>query len=202
MSKIYFIGGSPCSGKSTLASLLAEKHNLHYFKIDEKLDTYYKKGKEDNKPLCTKFLDMTAEEIWMRSPEIQNTDELALYKEIFEYAIEDLEKLDAPNGIITEGALYLPELIKDLGISPKNYVAITPTKTFQWFHYPKRPWVEHVLANCSDKKLAFSNWMERDILFGGYVRLKAKELGYKTFLTDEFTSIDLMYQWIKNIFNL
>jgi len=33
-----FIGGSPCSGKSTVAEILAEKYGLYYFKGYEFLD--------------------------------------------------------------------------------------------------------------------------------------------------------------------
>lgn len=40
---IYFIGGSPCSGKSTVAEILSRKYDLHYFKVDDYLDTYMKK---------------------------------------------------------------------------------------------------------------------------------------------------------------
>ena len=34
----YFIGGSPCSGKSTVAEILAKKYDLYYFKVDDFLD--------------------------------------------------------------------------------------------------------------------------------------------------------------------
>lgn len=32
---IYWIGGSPCSGKSTIAEILAEKHDFTVFKCDD-----------------------------------------------------------------------------------------------------------------------------------------------------------------------
>lgn len=41
MRKIYCIGGSPCSGKSTVAEILAKEHNLFYFKVDDNLEKYY-----------------------------------------------------------------------------------------------------------------------------------------------------------------
>ena len=42
MTNIYFIGGSPCSGKSTVAEILAEKYDLYYFKVDDFLEEYTK----------------------------------------------------------------------------------------------------------------------------------------------------------------
>ena len=32
--EIYYIGGSPCSGKSTVAEALAQQYGLAYFKAD------------------------------------------------------------------------------------------------------------------------------------------------------------------------
>ena len=49
---IYCIGGSPCSGKSTIAEALAAKHGLHYFKVDDHLDKYLKRGAADGKDAC------------------------------------------------------------------------------------------------------------------------------------------------------
>ena len=33
--KVYYIGGSPCSGKSTVAKVLAAQYGLVYFKSDD-----------------------------------------------------------------------------------------------------------------------------------------------------------------------
>ena len=40
----YYIGGSPCAGKSTVAEILSKKYNLYYFKVDDFLDGYTKLG--------------------------------------------------------------------------------------------------------------------------------------------------------------
>lgn len=37
---VYYIGGSPCSGKSTTAEILSKKYDLYYFKVDDYLDKY------------------------------------------------------------------------------------------------------------------------------------------------------------------
>ena len=43
MKKIYFVGGSPCTGKSTVCEIIAKNYNLYYFKVDDYLDKYMKK---------------------------------------------------------------------------------------------------------------------------------------------------------------
>ena len=35
ISKAYILGGSPCSGKSTIAERLAAEFDLHYYKVDD-----------------------------------------------------------------------------------------------------------------------------------------------------------------------
>ncbi|MGF7146376.1 hypothetical protein HNQ56_004844 [Anaerotaenia torta] len=199
-NNIYYIGGSPCSGKSTVAESLAKKYGLYYFKVDDFLDDYLKKGKSQTKPICTKLSDMTGEQIWMRAPEIQNIEELQFYREIFEYIMEDLSKINS--AIITEGASYLPELVHEIGVDKNHYINITPTPDFQYTHYKERPWVPHILKDCSDKDKAFDNWMKRDALFAEYVRNQARELGYKTLVTDGASSYDEVFQIVSQVLNL
>ena len=61
---------------------------------------------------------------------------------IFFYALvlEDLMQIKEKD-IITEGAAYLPELMRKLNISNNRYISITPTRDFQISHYKKREWI-------------------------------------------------------------
>ena len=186
---IYYIGGSPCSGKSTVAEILSQKYGLYYFKVDDFLDKYTKMGASKGYEICKKQECMKAEEIWMREPLLQCTEEFAFYEEIFEFVLADLEKIEA-KGIITEGAAYLPKLMKKLSVSKDRYLAITPTKDFQISHYKKREWVQYVLEGCSDKDKAFSNWMNRDILFAREVQRQCNEEQYVSIINDGSIALD------------
>lgn len=147
---------------------------------------------EAGKPFCGKIGQMTPEEIWMRDPQEQCEEELLIYEEIAEYVQGDLEKIDAPAGIITEGAAYLPRLAKQWGIRPEQYMAMTPTKPFQVEHYRLREWVPYVLAECSDKAKAFDNWMERDALFALDVQRQCREAGYVSLINDGSAPVEEM----------
>ena len=181
---VYYIGGSPCSGKSTVASALAERYGLTYFKVDDHLDRYMQMGAADQKACCTKMEKLTPDQIWMRDPLTQCEEELRIYEEIFEYILADLDNCTSSGGIITEGAAYLPLLAKRCHIPFGQYLSITPTKEFQVFHYSQREWVPYILAECSDKAKAFDNWMERDALFAEAVRQQCEELGYASIVND------------------
>lgn len=190
MRKVYYIGGSPCSGKSTVAEFIARKYNLSYFKVDDFLDQYTEMGVESKKPICIKLKKMSPEQIWMREPQIQNLEELQYYTEIFEFIKQDINKISNQNGIITEGAAYLPYLIRRCNINKKHYINLTPTPEFQIYHFRKRPFVPAVLNGCSDEAKAFINWMERDILFANTVRQQSEEMGYMTLINDGMISIE------------
>ena len=152
------------------------------------------------KPICTKLSDMISEQIWMRVPEIQAVEELQFYREIFEFIMEDISKIDS--AVITEGASYLPELMRGIGVDNKHYINITPTLDFQYTHYKERPWVPYILRDCSNKEKAFDNWMKRDALFAEYVKDQACKLGYKALITDGTLSCDEVFQIAYQTFDL
>ena len=197
----YFIGGSPCSGKSTVAEILAEKYDLYYFKVDDFLEEYTKMGASKEYAICKKQEDMGPEEIWMREPQLQCDEEFTFYEEVFEFVMADLEKIKA-KGIITEGAAYLPSLMKACAIPVNRYLSITPTKEFQVSHYRQREWVPYVLEGCSDKEKAFENWMERDALFAKAVQQQCLHLEYLSLINNGTMPIEEMMAHIATHFHL
>ena len=176
---VYYIGGSPCSGKSTVAEALAAQYGLAYFKADDYLEDFTARGAAEGMPVCQRILRMTANETWMRPPAVQCQEELDFYREILPFVMEKLAEVNASR-IIAEGAAFLPCLMTEAA----HYIAITPSREFQLSRYSQRPWVPHVLQDCTDKELAFANWMERDALFAEEVRRKCTQLGLPHLLTD------------------
>lgn len=189
MINTYYIGGSPCSGKSTIAEILSERYGLYYFKVDDFLDKYTKMGATKGYEICMKQDNMNAEETWMREALLQCREEFTFYEEIFEFVIDDL-KLIKGKSIITEGAAYLPKLMKKRNVPKDRYISITPTEEFQISHYKKRKWVPYVLEGCSDKEKAFANWMDRDILFAREVEKQCYEEQYISIINDGGVELD------------
>lgn len=195
--EIYFIGGSPCSGKSSVAEALAARYGLAYFKVDDHLDDFTARGAAAGLPVCRRILHMSAEETWMRPPQLQCKEELDYYREIFPFVMEKLAEMNTPR-IITEGAAFLPCLLTDAA----HYIAITPSREFQLSRYRERPWVPHVLEGCSDKAAAFANWMERDVLFAEDIRRQCRQLGLPHLLTDGSVSREERLRQVEAIFGL
>ena len=174
---IFYIGGSPCSGKSTVAEALAARYDLAHFKVDDHLDAFTARGAAAGFPVCRRILGMSGDETWMRPPHLQCREELDYYTEIAPLVTEELRQL--PNQrILAEGAAFLPLLMQAQGIPSTRYIAIIPSR------YRQRPWVPHVLRDCTDPEAAFANWMERDVLFSEDIRQQCMYAGYSCLLTD------------------
>lgn len=202
MTTIYYIGGSPCAGKSTVSEILSKKYGLYYFKTDDFLDRYTKAGAAQGSPICKKNLELDAEQIWMRSPQLQCDEEFAYYKEIFEFLEADLKQLPHKNGILTEGTAYVPAIMKQSGIPYNRYIAITPAEAFQISHYKKRTFVPYVLEGCRDKERAFSNWMDRDLLFAKEVQRQCLEENYAFIVNDGSIGLDAFAAQVAEHFGL
>ena len=172
---LYMIGGSPCSGKSTIASLLAKQYQLLHIKLDDLVEEMMSQASADSQPICLLRQD--------RNPEEMADEEWRFYEEIFPYVKSYLIKnQDRP--LLVEGAGLLPHLVKELECPASSYLCLTPTADFQKKHYKQREWVPYVLEGTTNPEQAFKNWMQRDILFAQMVRKEAVLLGYPSLITD------------------
>ncbi len=199
---VYYIGGSPCSGKSTVAEILVQKYNMTYIKIDDFLDKHLARGAEKGYEVCLKQTRMSPEQTWMRDPKVQCKEELQFYHEVFGFVQEEIRSAVKDKAVIAEGAAFLPELMKELKVPYKRYTCITPKREFQIEHYKKREWVSYVLEGCSDKEQAFLNWMERDVLFAEEVRRQCKAAGYVSLVTDGSRSVEEVVKTVGRQFEL
>ena len=180
---LYMIGGSPCSGKSTIASLLARQYQLLHIKLDDLVEEMMSQASADSQPICLLRQDRSPEQIWMRNPEEMADEEWRFYEEIFPYVKSYLIKnQDRP--LLVEGAGLLPHLVKELECPASSYLCLTPTADFQKKYYKQREWVPYVLEGTTNSEQAFENWMQRDILFAQMVRQEAMKLGYSSLVTD------------------
>ena len=197
---LYLIGGSPCSGKSTIAAHLAERYQLIPIKLDDLVEGFTQAARRDGAPISTLREMRTADQIWLREPAAMAEEEWSFYEEIFPYLRQYLvENQDKP--MILEGAGLLLHLISSLDLDV-SYLCITPSADFQKEQYAKREWVPYVLQNSSNPQLAFDNWMKRDILFAKRCRKEAERLSYPQLLTDGSRRIEEMAEQVADIFGL
>ncbi len=192
LAHVFWVGGSPCSGKSSITEMLAEKHGLRIYKCDEAFWEHAKRVDPVAHPTFHRLTHMTWDEIWMRSVAVQIADEFACYREQFGMIVDDLLALLRSARIIAEGAALLPDLVSGLLPDRSRAVWVIPTESFQRKHYTpeKRPFVNDILAHCQDPTRAFANWMDRDVGFAKRVAERAQALDLEVLTVDGKRTIE------------
>lgn len=202
LSKAYFIGGSPCSGKSLIAESLAIKHDLMYYKVDDYEQKHIRMSTQDRHPIMFKWSQMCWDEIWMRPVMDQVEEEFLFYQERFSMILDELNDFPLGSRVILESAALLPQLLHVLPISKERILYMIPSKEFQIKNYSKRPFIKPILDQCANPEQAFTNWMERDHVFGEKVRAQAQELGFRTIYVDGTRSIESTIEIVRSYFRL
>lgn len=192
-SQAYLLGGSPCSGKSSLAEKLAARFGLQYYKVDDLDGAHLQRCQPAQQPVMFKYSKMGWDEIWSQPVAQLVADELAYYRERFPFILDDLLHFDLEQPVLLEGAAFLPELVQPFPLKPQNVVFMVPTPEFQVHYYRQRPWIASILEPCRNPAQAFETWMKRDELFGLEVIRQANHLGFPVIRVDG--SVDLQGQF-------
>ena len=177
----YWIGGSPCAGKSSVAALLAEQYGLRYVQCDAGTDDRMRLMAGRGLPAYDELTALATCERLARRPQWQCARVIDFYAEQFPFL---LASLPGDPARLVEGADLLPELLAGHGVPPEQSIWIVPSAEFQVRHYAQRPWVDTYLAGCPDPAAAFDSWMQRDVRFAAHVRRTAAELGRRVIVVD------------------
>lgn len=202
LSHIYWIGGSPCTGKTTIARKLAAEYGFTYYKCDDCYDDHMSRSTPYQHPHMYKIKDETWDQIWSTqfcslTVEEQIEDVVRVYEEQFSLILEDLLSRPKTTPIVVEGAALLPYKVAPLLTDLNHAIWMVPRLEFQIEHYKKRDWIHRILNQYKNPDLAFSNWMKRDSGFAEKVVRDAEDMGLKTLCVDGIFSIDVNYDLIK-----
>jgi len=201
-SQAYLLGGSPCSGKSSIAEKLSAVYGFQYYKVDDHDQQHLQRCQHDTQPVMYKYSRMGWDEIWSQPLEQLLADELTFARERFAFILEDLCQFNLEKPLLLEGTALLPELVELYPLKPQNAVFMVPTREFQIQHYKQRPWIAQILNGCQDPTQAFENWMERDALFGQEIIRQANASGFATIRVDGSIDIDRQFEQISARFGL
>lgn len=159
--EVYWLGGGGCSGKSSVARILAERFALPYYSCDDAFEEHLRRADPVRHASFLRIGRLEPRELWAPSAETQAADLLLFYKEGLELVLEDVASRKGP--MLAEGAGLRPELIAPYVASPRHALWLVATPDFRRSRYPRRgPWVAELLAGCDDPAATFERWMERD----------------------------------------
>ena len=184
LRNVYWMGGSPCAGKSTICERLAEKYSLNYYCVDSHYEAHLARADAVRHPNVVRLRSITWNDVFLRPVQDLLRDEIAFYHEVIELIVEDLRRLPSDQPVVAEGAALLPELVAPYLPDIQHGLWVVPTETFQREHYSKRPWIHAILAETRDPAQAFENWMCRDARFAEYVRAGCAERGFEVIVVD------------------
>lgn len=200
--KLYVLGGSPCSGKSTLAERLCGNFPLALYSADAHEAKLLTRCTAARQPIMTHYRALTWPQIMAIPLEQAVRDEWQYYRERFELILEDLNSLVGDGPLLLEGADFLPELVHTLPVLPARVFYLIPSAEFQYAHYWQRPWVRSLLAQCPDPEAAFAHWMARDQLFAAGVAAQARQFGYPCQIVTERLSLAYLEELVRTHFLL
>ena len=196
MTHIYWLGGSPCAGKSTIAEMLANRYNLHYFNCDHAFARHQQQSNPSDQPTLYGLGQLTCDEIWLVPVAEQVARVIAIYEEEFALLLADLQALPTNRPILAEGAALMPVLVAQQEAWRDQAAWVVPTPAFQQHHYAQRPWVREVLKACSDPAQAFTNWMQRDQAFAHYIATTATQQGLPLLQVDGKQTVVQNADWV------
>jgi len=197
----YWIGGSPCAGKSSVAARLAQQNRMAAFHCDDSSDERTERMKHQGSQVV---LQLSAPGKCARlamPPAWQADMELDFYRDSMSYLLEELAELDEPK-VIAEGADLLPELLERLEVPLDRAVWLVPTPDFQLKYYVARAWAREYVQECPNPAGAFHNWMQRDVLFAHYVAETAQAIGGKVICVNGERTIEQIADEVSHCFDL
>lgn len=192
LSDIYWIGGSPCAGKSSIADILSKMYGLAVYHVDQVFyDKHLSQITPQEKPVLYKWHNTPWNELWMQPHEVLLDEARASYNEHFDLIIRDLEDIEHPKPVIVEGTALLPDLVSALIQDNSTAIWLVPDEAFQRQHYPLRgDWVQGILSHCESPERALENWMNRDAAFGAWIIERTRLLQLEHLTVDGKRSIE------------
>src|SRR2546430_1047148 len=105
---VFWLGGSPCSGKSSISEIIAGRFGFDVYRVDEAFESHAQSFDPLREPALTKWSKSSWNQRWMQPVESLVQDVIACYREHFTLVLEDIFSLPRRKSLLVEGAALLP----------------------------------------------------------------------------------------------
>ncbi|MFD2471175.1 AAA family ATPase [Amycolatopsis silviterrae] len=199
---VYWIGGAPGAGKSTISRRLAARYGWHHYATDDTMRAHVARTTPDTAPYLHAFLAMDMDERWVRrSPAVMLETFHWFRGEGFGLIVEDLLRLP-PEPCVVEGFRLLPHLVEQLA-TVGQAVWLLPTAEFRAAAIESRSVPgEGFVWQTSDPERAARNLASRDRMFTDRLRDETTRLGLPTVEVDTATTEDDLFRQVTAVFGL
>lgn len=166
MPDIYWMGGSPCAGKTTISEIIGQEFGWQIYQIDRYVESYLQRADEKKHPFLTAYNKMGLKNFLLQDPLEQVSQVIGMSHEQFQFIQEDIAGLSGDKAILVEGSNMLASDVMKQAKTASQCIWLVPTEEFQLKTYPKRgSWVQDVLRHHYEPEegvFAFERWMQRD----------------------------------------
>ena len=184
LNRVFWLGGSPCSGKSSISEILARRFDLDIYHVDEAFEAHRQRINPAQQPALSKWLASSWNDRWMQPVDNLVREAIACYREHFALIVDDLAARPIAKSILVEGTALLPRQVADRLKQNSHAIWVIPTGGFQREQYSKRDWAHTIVEQCDTPEVAFGNWMERDIRFAEWIEAETATLGLQLLKID------------------
>jgi 2-phosphoglycerate kinase len=202
LEHVFWVGGAPCSGKSSISEVIASRFGLDIYHIDEAFELHARHVDPLHHPALTKWAKSSWDQRWMQPVESLVQEAIACYREHFTLVLEDILSLPKRKSLLVEGTALLPAQVANVLFNGSRAIWLVPTADFQRAHYSRREWIQSILAHCSMPEVAFDNWMERDIRFAQRIAAQTRAAHLELFRVDGSRTIEQNAQAVATHFQL
>lgn len=191
MRNLYWVGGSVCSGKSSVVRELERRWGISTYHFDaherEHLDRL-RRGHQIYERLPESAARPKLDGRWLHRPPAEMAERtIRSWSDRFPLVVEDLEALGRDQ-IVVEGAGLFPELVQPRMKSKGHGVWLVATPEFLRWARSERGMTAPSLT--SDPARAVDNIIARDILMAQRIRHSAEALALRVITVDGTRSIE------------
>jgi hypothetical protein len=202
-SNVYWIGGAPGAGKSTIARRIAARCGLELYATDDVMADHARRSTAADAPYLERFKAMDMDERWLtRSPETMLETFHWFRGEGFPLIVEDLLRRPAGTPVVAEGFRLLPHLVMPLLEKVNHAVWLLPTPAFRDAALASRGADWDLPGRTSDPERARLNLSRRDRMFTDRLIGECERLGCRTVEMDVGVTEDEVTTRLIRLFGL
>jgi adenylate kinase family enzyme len=208
LSHVLWIGGSPCSGKSTISHTIARIYVFVDYHVDAWDGNHMARRIAAGDAEAQAFMSMSVEQRWVeRSVETLTREAITSWSRAFPLVIEDLMALPTETFIVAEGNFF-PACVAPYLSTPRQAIWLVPTEEFcergrreRWDQLAIRQKRHGVYDEGRDPEKRRQNIIARDCRLARYVRRQAEELSLTVYEVDGHRSREEMTELVERHFD-